>query len=179
MGYVLASASLSRLVLATDCRDANIEDLTEAYGAKSTPELNQGLRWYYCGGLSVALFSMSLISLSHVHKEFDGQRLGKRYRLPLRAAVATILLCLPLADSLSSRTLISTTTGLVVFVLAVDVYGSTDRHDSFWRCDRMCKYSANCPLRMGMIVDALKRGEVVDLGDMAGEKGEGGFLEQI
>jgi len=95
MGYVLASASLSRLVLATDCRDANIEDLTEAYAAKSTPELNQGLIWYYCGGLSVALFSMSLISLSHVHKEFDGQRLGKHYRLPLRAAVATILLCLP------------------------------------------------------------------------------------
>lgn len=67
----------------------------------------------------------------------------------------------------------------MVFVLAVDVYGSTDRHDSFRRCDRMCKYSKNCPLRRGMIVDALKRGEVVDLGEIAGEKGEGGFWEQI
>jgi len=30
MAYVLAGASLSRLVLATDCGDANAEDWTEA-----------------------------------------------------------------------------------------------------------------------------------------------------
>ena len=59
MGYVLAGAALSRIVLATDCRDANVEDLTEQYVSKSEPELSSGLRWYYCGGLGVALFSMS------------------------------------------------------------------------------------------------------------------------
>ena len=59
MGYVLAAASLSRLVLATDCHDANPEDLTEAYISKVETELPTGLRWFYCGGLSVALLCMS------------------------------------------------------------------------------------------------------------------------
>lgn len=63
MGYVLAGASLSRLVLATDCADANAEDLTETYAAKAESELSSGLRWFYCGGLSVALISMSEIPL--------------------------------------------------------------------------------------------------------------------
>ena len=59
MGYVLAAASLSRLVLATDCRDANVEDLTEVYISKSLKEIPTGLRWFYCGGLGIALLCMS------------------------------------------------------------------------------------------------------------------------
>lgn len=59
MAYVLAGAALSRLVLATDCQDANVEDLTEAYIGRSEPEVPSGLRWFYCLGLGVALLSMS------------------------------------------------------------------------------------------------------------------------
>ena len=61
MAYVLAGAALSRIVLVTDCRDANIEDLTEAYVSKSEHEMSTGLRWFYCGGLGVALLCMSKI----------------------------------------------------------------------------------------------------------------------
>lgn len=60
MAYVLAGASLSRLVLATDCQDANIDDLTDAYIGSSEPEVSSGLRWFYCAGLGVALVSMSI-----------------------------------------------------------------------------------------------------------------------
>ena len=60
MAYVLAGASLSRLVLATDCRDANIDDLTKAYTGSSKPEISSGLRFFYCVGLGVALISMSM-----------------------------------------------------------------------------------------------------------------------
>ena len=59
MGYVLAAASLSRLVLATDCHDANAEDLTDAYISNSQREVPTGLRWFYCGGLGTALLCMS------------------------------------------------------------------------------------------------------------------------
>ena len=169
MGYVLAGASLSRLVLATDCRDAHVEDLTELYAPRAEHEVSEGLRWFYCCGLGVALLGMSAISLTHVHKEFDGQRIRKRFRLPVRVAVAVILILLPLAKRLSSLQLISTTTGLVVFALVVDVYGSTDKNVRFWRCDGCCKYSADCPVKGKAIVDALKRGETVDLREF-GEK---------
>ena len=59
MAYVLAGAALSRLVLATDCPDANVEDLTEAYTGRSEPETSSALRWFYCAGLGLALLSMS------------------------------------------------------------------------------------------------------------------------
>lgn len=59
MGYILAAASLSRLVLATDCQDANAEDLTEAYISNSQRVVPTGLRWFYCGGLGTALLCMS------------------------------------------------------------------------------------------------------------------------
>ena len=177
MGYVLAGASLSRLVLATDCRDADSHDLTEIYVERSEHEISSGLRWFYCCGLGVALLSMSLISLSHVHKEFDGQRLRKRYRLAIRIAIAIIFICLPLTHDLNSLELIATTTGLVVFVLVVDLYGSTDRNDPFWKCKGACSYSADCPVKKKAIVDALKKGEKVDISEVKGEEpGEKGLV---
>lgn len=59
MGYVLAGAALSRLILVTDCAHANAENLTDAYLSKTSPDISTGLRWFYCGGLGVALISMS------------------------------------------------------------------------------------------------------------------------
>lgn len=46
LAYALAAATLSKLVLAHDCSDTNVEDLGEAYQGKSVAELEDGLRWY-------------------------------------------------------------------------------------------------------------------------------------
>ncbi|KAI9759129.1 MAG: hypothetical protein M4579_002576 [Chaenotheca gracillima] len=58
MSFVLAAGALSRLVLAHDCPDANLEDLAETSAIKSEEEVSMGLRWFYCGGISIALASM-------------------------------------------------------------------------------------------------------------------------
>jgi hypothetical protein len=56
MGFTISGAALSRLVLTTDCAGANVEDLLPSYQEKSKPEIEDGIRWFYCGGLAVALF---------------------------------------------------------------------------------------------------------------------------
>ena len=61
MAYVLAEAALSRLVLATDYHDANVDDLTDAYVVRSDVEVSSGLRWFYCAGLGIALLCMSML----------------------------------------------------------------------------------------------------------------------
>ena len=58
MSFVLGAAALSKLVLATDCSDTKLEDLTETYMARSDQEIPVGLRWFYCGGLGIALACM-------------------------------------------------------------------------------------------------------------------------
>jgi hypothetical protein len=55
MGFTIAGAALSRLVVMTDCPNALIEDLTETYQEKSSKEIEDGIRWFYCCGLGVAL----------------------------------------------------------------------------------------------------------------------------
>lgn len=45
LSYALAAATLSKLVLAHDCNDTNVEDLGEDYQGKSVSELEDGLRW--------------------------------------------------------------------------------------------------------------------------------------
>ena len=200
MGYVIAGASLSKLVLAHDCRETDIETLGEIYRERSEPEIPIGLRWFYCVGLGIALLCMSkspltslptllsschfllvmavadsvaAISVSHIHKEFEGQRIAKRYRLVLRVAVAIVLICLPLAHDLSSLELISTTTALVALVLAVELYGSTSVLDGFWRDKKTCKYSAECHLKKKDIETAFAKGETIAVEELSkGTKGE-------
>lgn len=69
MSFVFAGASLSRLMLAHDCIDTDKETLDESYITRSEPEISMGLRWFYCAGLGIALISMSISSLCHVHKK--------------------------------------------------------------------------------------------------------------
>ncbi|KAL8739007.1 MAG: hypothetical protein Q9181_000289 [Wetmoreana brouardii] len=195
MSYVLAGASLSKLVLAHDCRDADPETLTEGYAGSSEGEIRPGLRWFYSVGLGVALLCMSkwqmyrksvrgcdrkadqgspgVISFCHVHKKFDGQRVTKRSRMAVRIAVAMVIICLPLAESLSSLGLISTTTGLIGLVLVIDLYGCTFVGESFLRDGRKCKYWADCPRRRRQAVDeAMKTGAMVNVEALAvDEKG--------
>lgn len=200
MAYVLASASLSKLVLAHDCPGADVETLGKAYQLRSEEEIPDGLRWFYCIGLGIALGCMSmslfwfshscaypassyckpadcvgLISMSHVHKEFDGQRIAKKYRLAVRIAVAIILICLPLTHALNSLQLISTTTGLIVFTLIVDLYGSTSVQDRFWKDKSICKYSADCHMKKKDVESAIKTGQVIEVEELSkGIKGEKG-----
>ncbi|MCJ1321518.1 hypothetical protein MMC15_006863 [Xylographa vitiligo] len=166
MSFVLASGALSKLVLAHDCADADPSTLTPAYAQKSEPDIDIGLRWFYCAGLGIALACMGGISASHSHKTIGSQRVLKRHRLAIRFAVALILVCLPLAAGLTSLGLLATTTGLVVFVLVVDLWGCTCEHEAFWRADRTCRYSAECMLRRKDI-EAMKMGGVVDVEDLA------------
>jgi hypothetical protein len=63
MSFVLGGAALSKMVLATDCPDANADDLTETYKAKADDEVAIGLRWFYCAGFGVALACMGTYSL--------------------------------------------------------------------------------------------------------------------
>lgn len=184
MSFILAAASLSHLVLVHDCPDAGTESLTEAYTAKSEAEITVGLRWFYCAGLGIALACMGrypqplgrscandpqsgIISLSHVHKEFEGQRIRKRHRLALRFAVAIIFICLSFQEHLTSLGLIATTTGLTVLVLATDLLGSTCVHEGFWQEKRSCSYAADCKVRKEDIENAAKTGELVKVQELA------------
>ncbi|KAK6384956.1 hypothetical protein LTS17_002519 [Exophiala oligosperma] len=181
MGYVLAASTLSRLVLAHDCADADPEWLGEKYSELSEPEVPTAFRWFYCGGLGVALICMAVISFCHIHKRVAKAkaRLRKRVRLAFRICVAAVIICLPLADSLSSLSLISVTTALVFSVLALDLFGMSCEGDKFWTggfCPhekKRCTYTAQCRLgkrRRREIEKAMQRGEKVSLADLLKRK---------
>lgn len=124
-------------------------------------------------GFRLTADGLGVISFCHVHKKFDGQRVTKRSRLGLRVAVAVVIICLPLAESLNSLQLVSTTTGLIGLVLAFDLYGCTYVGESFLRDGRKCKYWADCPRkRRRALEEAMKTGEVVNVEELAvDEKG--------
>lgn len=66
MGFTLAGAALSRLVVAHDCGNADPETLAPPYEEKSEGELLYGWRWFYCAGLAVSLLCMSEYSVRFV-----------------------------------------------------------------------------------------------------------------
>lgn len=116
--------------------------------------------------------------MAHVHKEFEGQRIRKRYRVISRISVAIVLVCLPLADKLNSLQMISTTTGLVAFTLIIDLYGSTSIHDTFWKDRRKCKYRADCHMKKSDVETAVKTGQKIEVLKLSkGDKGEKGVYE--
>ncbi|KAK4574304.1 hypothetical protein LTR86_002065 [Recurvomyces mirabilis] len=134
MAFVLGGGALSRLVVATDTSNSNLEHLTATYQQRSEHEVQVGLRWFYCGGFGIALACMGIISSSHVHKEIAGLRLKKRYRLAWRFCIALILICLPLAESLTSLELIGTVTALIVFALGTELWAASCAGESL--CSR-------------------------------------------
>jgi hypothetical protein len=175
MSYILAAATLSQLVLAHDCADADEHDLGSHYEERSLPELSDAIRWYYCGGLGVALFSMGVISLCHVHKKLTNPRLRKRPRLAIRAVVSAIIIVLPTAKSLNSMHLIAITFSLILFILLLDLYGNSAQGSSFWTggcCQhekRKTSYVAAHKIgrkKRADIQRALERGEKVGLADL-------------
>ena len=178
MGYVLAAATLSKLVLAHDCEGANVGDLGDVYAERSEAvgdHLPDGLRWYYCCGIGISLIFMALISFTHIHKKIPNARLLKRPRLAIRVCIGIIIICLPLAKSLSSLDLISITTALVLLVLILDLYGNSCAGDKFWTggfCHeerKKCQYTANCKLgrkKRQELIKALQNGEKLRLEDL-------------
>ena len=175
MSYVLAASTLSRLVLAHDCSNADPETLGEDFIGRSVEHVDQALRWYYCGGIGMALICMSILSLCHIHKRLPKARLLKRPRLVIRVFCAITIICLPLATSLTSLDLIAITTSLVVFVLALDLYGNSSQGDAFWtgglckEARKNCPYTADCKLgrqRREQLQKAMARGEKVGLADL-------------
>ncbi|QIW97093.1 hypothetical protein AMS68_002611 [Peltaster fructicola] len=144
MSFVLGSGALSRLVVASDTPDAHLENLTEAYQSRSEHEIAAGVRWFYCAGFGVALLNMGVISLTHVHRDMVGQRLHKRWRLAIRAAVAIILICLPLAENLDSLQLVGTVTGLIAFLLMCELWACSCSGSKFLARDKPCRYTGHC-----------------------------------
>lgn len=177
MSFVLGGGGLARLVLTTDIEGAHADLLMEAYRERSEEEVSQGIRWFYCAGFGSALLFMCLISLSHVHRDAAGMRLQKKYRLGIRAATAIVMICLPLAhEKLSSLDLVATMTGLIVFTLAVEVWGASRRGTGFEGRGKPCAYTGSCGKRQ--LQDALGKVDEVDvaaLGEKAREK-EGGVV---
>ena len=179
MGYVLAAATLTRLVLAHDFEGADPEhDLGERYALNSPAELETAMCWFYCGGLGVALITMAVISFCHVHKKLPNAHMTKRLRLAIRCCIAIVIICLPLAQSLHSLHLISITTSLVVLVLALDIFGNSCQGGKFWSggfCEEQkknCKYSAECRMdkkKRKEVEEAMKKGEKVKLDDLMGK----------
>ena len=181
LSYTLAAATLSKLVIAHDCFNSNIEDLGETYQLKSVANLTQGLRWCYCGGIASSLMTMTLLSICHVHKKIQNPRLARGPCLVIRTCIALTILLLPLAkDQLSSLSLIGTTTALVCLALAGDIFGASSRGDRFWSggwCDeskRATQYEAkiSCSKKKKQeIIKALHRGETIRLEELLRRRG--------
>lgn len=192
MSFVLAAAALSKLVLATDCRDTKIEDLTETYMLKSEHEIPIGLRWFYCAGLGIALFCMGkslspdvyivltlsgIISICHLHKDpAFGVRVSKQKRMANRFAVCIIYLCLPTAHHLNSLQLVSIATGLIIWVLFVELFGCSSPEESFFGEKRACKYTARCKISKKELHAAIKGNQVINVSELS-DRGEKGLFE--
>ncbi|RSL65072.1 hypothetical protein CEP53_003828 [Fusarium sp. AF-6] len=144
MGYILASAGLSKLVLATDAGGANAEQLSEHYSHRAEDEVANGIRFFYCHGLAIAMLFMGVIAYCHEHRKPATLRWSKTTRLANRFAVCIVMFLLPLAKSLNSLNLISITLGLTVWVLLVELFGKSCRNDPFIGEKKGCRVRYWC-----------------------------------
>jgi hypothetical protein len=178
MSYVLGAAALSKLVVAHDCPDADPHDLTDTYEEKSLEHIPIGLRWFYCAGFAIALAGMGIISLSHVHKDSaKGIRILKRYRLANRFAVCIILLLLPLAKHLNSLQLVSIVTGLLLWVLLLELWGVSCPEDKWFGKKGKCNYTAKCRISKRDLESAAKGAGGIKVEDLKDRGEKGGMYE--
>ena len=165
MAWVLGAGGLGKLVLAVDTPDSRLEALTELYQERSEEEIPAGIRWFYCAGFGMALMCMGFISISHVHKEIEGLRIRKLWRLTGRFVVAIILICLPLAENLNSLELVGTVTGLTVVVLCSELWAVSSCEDTLFSRSQQCKYTGHCGKKeMEALVRSGKEVDVEQLG---------------
>ena len=140
----LAASSAARLVLAHDLASTPITALIPPFVGRSLEHPEPGIRWFYCAGLAIALASMGVISLTHVHKKLPNARLSKKLRLAVRGVVCLVILLLPLAgDRLDSLELIGTTTAMIASLVGLEVWGLGQKGDGFNGKKRpACRYEA-------------------------------------
>ena len=88
-------------------------------------------------------------------------------------AVSTVFFCLPTAHWLNSLNLIAITTCLVVYVLVIELWGSTCVGDSLFGEQKKCKYTARCKISKKDLESAVKGGHVIKVEELkdTGEKG--------
>ncbi|KAL8397800.1 hypothetical protein RB594_004488 [Gaeumannomyces avenae] len=165
MSYTVATAGLSKLVVASDVADASPKDLTSTYAHRSEAHVPLGIRLFYCVGLSLSLALMGLISYCHEHKLPPTRRVPKRLRLANRALAAAAIAALAAVPehSLTSLGLVAATTGMVAWVLLVETWGRSCPEETWIGEDGGCKrrYLARCSRRR---LEEVVRGE---------EEGEG------
>ncbi|KAK1833696.1 E1-E2 ATPase-domain-containing protein [Podospora conica] len=175
MAYVLGASALSMMVVATDVGNAPRGEITAFYQHRSREGVSLALRLYYCVGFGVALIGMALISLSHEHKlPVAVCRVPKWVRLCNRLGVCVVLFCLPAAgDRLNSLELIGLSTGLMVWVLSVELWGKSCKMQSFVWADgeERCRYTARCAQRK--LEDAMKSDGEVDVVELGREEKTG------
>lgn len=171
MGYILASAGLSKLVLTTDVPNTDPEQLAEHYRVVAEEDIAPGIRYFYCHGLAIALLSMAVISLTHDHRKPPTLRWSKNYRLANRVAVCLVMFFLPMVESLRSLDLISITLGLTTWVLLVELWGKSCKDDPFIGEKSGCcvRYLAKCSKKdlesVGIVQEPERRSvDVVALG---------------
>jgi hypothetical protein len=87
---------------------------------------------------------MGIISLSHEHREQEGTRLTKKYRLMTRFVVVVILILLPLAEELNSLELVGTVTGLLVLSLVVELWAASSVNEKLFGRAETCRYMGQC-----------------------------------
>ena len=117
------------------------------------------------------------MSICHIHKDPPrGDRITKRYRMANRIGICVILICLPLSHRLNSLQLISVTTGLVLWVLLLELWGASCPDESFFGEKRSCKYTANCKISKRELESAVKGGHVINIQDLS-DRGEKGLFE--
>ncbi|CAE6481996.1 unnamed protein product [Rhizoctonia solani] len=94
---------------------------------QDTEEVSLAIRWYFGGGLGVALISMALIGATHRGLDPMGtSRLGRFTQLGFRIAVGAIMICLPLSD-MSPLHMLGTSAGLTSFLVVEETYGKLHR----------------------------------------------------
>ncbi|KAG9088493.1 hypothetical protein FS749_002127 [Ceratobasidium sp. UAMH 11750] len=91
-------------------------------------EVMPAIRWYFSGGLGVALVCMALIGATHRGLDPTGtSRLGRTTQLAFRVAVGIIIICLPLAKTLSPLNVLGTSAGLTSILVIEETYGKLRR----------------------------------------------------
>jgi hypothetical protein len=122
-------------------------------------------------GLGVSTLCMAGICVSHIHKEFTYPRIKKLYRFLYRIAVGLVFIGLGSARRLNSLQLIGTTTALVVSVLAIDIYGSSNSQILFFGASNdavaAMNYTARCQASKEDVRNALVTDRVLDVEKIA------------
>ncbi|KAG4435821.1 hypothetical protein IFR05_008680 [Cadophora sp. M221] len=154
MGYTLSATAMSKIVLAHDVSHVDEGSLEKPYNEESVEYIETGLRWFYCGGLCVALIFSCIISLSHIYTVKPDARLTREARLVFRSGAAISILMLPLVpkERLESLALVGVTCSIIIACLIVDLYGLSSKDKDFWvggfsqKEKQKIKYKAHCKL---------------------------------